>query len=144
MFDSRAGKTLGDTQHAGTVPDHLFLLQLPDGSQRGFAVEIDRGTMPVTHRGFTGSSIEKKMRVYLAAQKSRVDAERWGMSNFRVLFITPHPKRSASIRALCKSLGTDVAWTAEQGSLTAKTMLAALWQDLHGKAHGLVPPIFMK
>lgn len=139
IYDGREGKCVERTDVVGTVPDHLFLLQLAAGRQRAFPVEIDRHTMPIRHRGFSGSSIERKLHVYAAAAASKSREDRWGFDSFRVLFVTDSPARSKHIRDLARSLGVDVVWTAERESIAREPALAEYWLDVNGRAHALLP-----
>ena len=139
IFDGHVGKSVNKTDVVGTVPDHLFLLQLPAGKQRAFPVEIDRGSMPVRHRGFTGSSIERKLHVYAAAALAKKREDRWGFDSFRVLFVTDSPQRSKHIRDIARSIGTDVAWTAERETIAREPVLSEYWLDATGRAHALLP-----
>jgi hypothetical protein len=151
IFDKRENKLMPVTQVVATVPDTMYLHvlpdqpgQAPDSNQRAGVVEVDRGTEPLKHRGFHDSSIERKIRVYMAARRSPRDTDRWGLKDFRLHFITPNAKRSANIRALARALGADFVWTAEQGSLTATTMLAPVWLDHTDKPQQIVPARFMR
>lgn len=139
IYDPKAGRPVNKTDVAGTVPDHFFLLDIGGGKQRAFPVEIDRGSMPVSHRGFSGSSIERKLHVYAAAANSRNAADRWGVDTFRVLFVTDSPARSENIRKLARDLDTDIVWTAERETIKREAALSEYWLDPHGRAHALLP-----
>jgi hypothetical protein len=60
-------------------------------------VEIDRGTMPVRRSDPEQTSIERKMRVYLAAHAAKQHREQFGWANFRVLIVTTDQHRIGSM-----------------------------------------------
>ena len=76
----------GVVRETAIVPDIVFGLELADGSRRNFMVEIDRGTMPVRRSDPEQTSIERKMRVYLAAHAAKQHQREFGWANFRVLY----------------------------------------------------------
>jgi hypothetical protein len=59
--------------------------------------EIDRGTMPVRRSDSEQTSIERKMRVYLAAYAGKQHREQLGWANFRVLLVTTDQHRIGSM-----------------------------------------------
>jgi hypothetical protein len=79
------------------IPDIVFALELADGSRRNFMVEVDRGTMPVRRSDPEQTSIERKMRVYLAAHAAKQHREQFGWANFRVLIVTTDQHRVGSM-----------------------------------------------
>lgn len=139
IFDPKLAEARPRTELVGTVPDYAFLFVLPDGKQRAFMMELDRSTMPVAHRGFTQSSVEKKLRVYAAAARASSAASRWGLETFRVIFVTDKPARSARIAALARTIHPDLFWTAELSGVTAPSMLLPMWRDSAGKGRVLLP-----
>src|SRR3954470_12690039 len=78
----------GVVRKAAIIPDIVFGLELADGIRRNFMVEIDRGTMPVRRSDSEQTSVERKMRVYLAAHSAKQHRDRFGWANFRVLIVT--------------------------------------------------------
>jgi hypothetical protein len=98
---------------AAIIPDIVFGLELSDGSRRNFMVEIDRGTMPVRRSDPEQTSIERKMRVYLAAHTAKQHREQFGWTNFRVLIVTTDQHRIGtmidSLRRLRASRGIGPA-----------------------------------
>jgi hypothetical protein len=80
-------------REATIIPDIVFGLDLADSSRRNFMVEIDRGTMPVRRSDAQQTSIERKMRVYLAAHAAKQHREQFGWANFRVLIVTTTKER---------------------------------------------------
>jgi hypothetical protein len=87
----------GVVREAAIIPDIVFGLELADGVRRNFMVEIDRGTMPVRRSDPEQTSIERKMRVYLAAHTAKQHREQFGWVNFRVLFVTTDQHRIGSM-----------------------------------------------
>ena len=60
-----------DYYPAGSAPI-VYALGLASGARRNFLVEIDRGSMPITRSDFSQTSIERKLRCYLAANAVRL------------------------------------------------------------------------
>jgi hypothetical protein len=87
----------GAVRDASVIPDLAFGLELAGGSRRNYMVEIDRGTMPVTRSDPEQTSIERKMRVYLAAHAARQHQRQFGWKNFRVLVVTTDRQRIGSM-----------------------------------------------
>ena len=87
----------GVVREAAIIPDIVFALELADGSRRNFMVEIDRGTMPVRRTDPEQTSIERKMRVYLAAHSGKQHRKQFGWANFRVLVVTTDEHRVGSM-----------------------------------------------
>src|SRR4051812_943165 len=83
----------GVVREAAIIPDVVFGLELVEASRRNFMVEIDRGTMPVRRSDPEQTSIERKMRVYLAAHAAKQHREQFGWPNFRVLIVTTNQER---------------------------------------------------
>ena len=72
-FAMRVAVTHDGRRHEiGLVPDLGFALGLASGARRNFLVEIDRGSMPITRSDFSQTSIERKLRCYLAANAVRL------------------------------------------------------------------------
>jgi hypothetical protein len=87
-------------QEFAVVPDRLFSLQ-QDNKRLNFALEVDRGTMPVHRASFeSGTSLSRKLRLYWLAWERRAHQAAWGFRQFRVLVITPSDERIASIRRM--------------------------------------------
>jgi hypothetical protein len=94
----------GVVREIGVVPDVVFGLELPDGSRRYFMVEIDRGTMPITRSDFEQTSVERKMRAYLAAHAAKQHERQFGWKTFRVLTITTDQRRLQSMKEALRGL----------------------------------------
>ena len=72
------------------IPDQLFGIDYGDGDCRFFAVEFDRGTMPLTRKTFKLASILKKLLQYKSVSATRAYSDKWGIPNLYVIFITTH------------------------------------------------------
>src|SRR3954452_3239624 len=83
----------GTVHRVSVVADLVFALQFADGTRHNYAVEIDRGTMPVFRSDPEQTSIARKMRVYLAAHAAKQHQREFGWANFRVLFVTTTQER---------------------------------------------------
>jgi hypothetical protein len=128
----------------GLIPDFVFGLRFGNGSQRKFMVEIDRGTMPVFRSDFTQSSIEKKMRAYLAAHAARLHERHFGWKSFRVLVVTTDDHRVQNMMAALRSLhvrgsiGPSLFFFATREEVRGRDPLHCLWRDGAGKPQALV------
>ena len=100
----------GIVRETAIIPDIVFGLELADGSRRNFMVEIDRGTMPVRRSDPEQTSIERKMRVYLAAHAAKQHQRQFGWANFRVLFVTTNQERIETMIDACAPIAGATAW----------------------------------
>jgi hypothetical protein len=97
-FELRANVShKGTRREIGLVPDVVFGLCFADGSRRFFLVEIDRGTMPISRSDIMQTSLERKMRTYLAAHAAKEHERRFGWKSFRVLVVTTDEQRMQSM-----------------------------------------------
>lgn len=125
----------GVTYEVGIVPDLAFGLLFPDGSRRCFAVEIDRGTMPIARHDIRQTSLERKMRAYLTAHAAKQHERRFGWKTFRVLTVTTdeHRARSAleTVRRIrvAHSPGPSLFLFATRPALFGTDPLSLVWQD---------------
>src|SRR5260370_440987 len=87
----------GVVHDISVVPALVFGLELPNRSRHYFMVEIDRGTMPISRADFAQTSIEKKMRAYLAAHAAKKHERQFGWKTFRVLTVTTDRERLQSM-----------------------------------------------
>jgi hypothetical protein len=132
----------GAMHDVGLVSDLLFGLALSPNTRRFFMAEIDRGTMPVTRSDFTQSSVEKKMRAYLAAYAGK-QQRRFGWKSFRVLIVTTDEHRMHSMIAAARklhvpgSIGPSLFFFATREELRASDPLAHTWHDGLGKPQRL-------
>src|SRR5215213_7732056 len=94
----------GIVHRVSVVPDLVFALQFAHGTRHNYAVEIDRGTMPVFRSDLEQTSIARKMQVYLAAHAAKQHQREFAWANFRVLFVTTNEERiETMIEASCQS-----------------------------------------
>jgi hypothetical protein len=94
----------GVVHDVGVAPDLAFGVSFSDGSRRCCLVEIDRGTMPVVRSDPRQTSIEKKMRTYLAAYAAREHERQFGWKAFRVLVVTADEHRLQSMTDALRQL----------------------------------------
>jgi hypothetical protein len=122
------------------VPDLAFGLSFADGSRHYFAVEIDRGTMPVVRSDFWQTSFERKMRGYLTAHSAKQHERQFGWSTFRVLTVTTDEHRTRSMTDALRKLrvphspGPSLFLFAMQNELRDGDPLALNWRDGHDRA----------
>jgi hypothetical protein len=126
------------------IPDTLVGLRFSDGSRRCFAVEIDRGTMPVTRSNINETSFALKMRAYLAAYAASLHEQRYGWKAFRVLTVTTdHRRMQTMIDALRKvpmprGPGATLFFFTTQDQLRCTDPLRDIWHDGTGRAVALI------
>lgn len=134
----------GVAHEIGLVPDLVFSLKFADNSRRCFMVEIDRGTMPIVRSDIRQSSLERKMRAYLAAHATKQHERRFGWKTFRVLTVTTdeHRLRSAieELRRLrvAGSPGPSLFFFAMRSELSGTDPLTHLWRDGNGRETSLI------
>lgn len=90
----------GRISDIGVRPDYVFALILPDGRRRPFAVECDRGTMPIERTSFEQTSILRKVLAYETSRKQGLLNLRFGWKNFRVLVCTSSRERVDNMRGM--------------------------------------------
>lgn len=127
----------------GVVPDLVFGLRLADGSRRQFIVEIDRGTMPVSRSDIRQTSIERKMRSYLAAYATKQHERQFGWKSFRVLVVTTDRHRIRSMQETAAQLAsaTDQATSLFMFATTmglGADPLTAHWSGAYGSKSTLL------
>ena len=75
-------------------PDQVFALDQADGRREYFFLELDRGTMPIKRKKkATASSMYSKLERYARLFEEKQHRTSLGISNFRVLFVTPSAAR---------------------------------------------------
>jgi len=123
----------------GIVPDHVFGLEHSNGSRRNFMVEIDRGTMPVSRSDLRQTSIERKMRAYLAAHATKQHERRFGWRTFRVLTVTTDERRLRSMTNALRQIrvpnspSAALFLFATRADARASNPLAQAWRDGTGR-----------
>lgn len=76
------------------VPDRLFSLQHADNMRHNYALEIDRGSMPVKSKSLSGrSNYRGKLASYFHAHLQERHKAQWGFQGFRCLTIAPSDSR---------------------------------------------------
>ena len=89
------------------IPDTLFSIEhtRPGGTTDTilFALEADRGTMPVQSANRLRSSIARKLTAYEASWRTNVFRQRFGATRVQVLTITTSTARLASITEHARS-----------------------------------------
>lgn len=134
----------GVVHEFSVVPDLVFGLCPASGGQRNFAVEIDRGTMPVRRSDFSQTSIEKKLLGYLAAHSSRAHGRALGWKNFRVLVVTTDRVRlqkmidTAAKLRIPRGNAASLFLFTTYSALQPSSLLISAWIDASGRAAGLI------
>ena len=88
----------------GIEPDRIFGICGPKGTDF-FFLEIDEGTETIepslsrqrSDTFFRRSSILRKLVLYASAFRHHIHQERFGIPNFRVIFVPPTPARAANM-----------------------------------------------
>ena len=132
----------GIVHRVSVVPDLVFVLQFADGTRHNYAVEIDRGTMPVFRSDPEQTSIARKMRVYSAAHAAKQHQREFGWANFRVLFVTTNEERiktmiDASRRSQARrhGAGASLFWFSTFAEIKRGADLLSLeWRDGNRRA----------
>jgi len=134
----------GKLREISVVPDFVFGLRLANGERRNYVVEIDRGTMPITRSDIDQTSVERKLRVYLAAHAAKQHQLRYRWKNFRVLVLTTSDDRQHSMieasRRLTSGIGKNpVLFLFKRTELlTLADPLDAAWFDGAGREEVLL------
>ena len=109
----------GERHDIAIVPDHIFGIQNDTGTskrnEKFYFVEVDRGTMPVTRRDITQSSIIRKVLSYADTLDRNLAEKRFGMKGFQVLIVTTSEKRIQAMQ--------DAIATLPDTSFSANTFL---------------------
>jgi hypothetical protein len=134
----------GVNYESSVIPDLAFGLLFKDGSRRCFMVEIDRGTMPIIRRDIRQTSLERKMRTYLAAHAAKKHKRQFGWKTFRVLTVTTDEHRVRSTLDELRNLrvagspGPSLFFFATRAELSGTDPLSHLWQDGNGRDARLI------
>lgn len=94
------------------IPDAVFGVQYPDGSHRCFALEIDRGTMPLTRSNLDETSYLRKLLQYREVLSRGGYKAHFGMTATPMLLltITTNARHLDGIKALLRDLAGDNQW----------------------------------
>lgn len=82
------------------IPDAIFGLEYRRDGQnafRFFALEADRGTMPIARASFRGTSMLTKLVAYQTLLATEIHRSRWGIPNLLVLTVTTNQSRCAEL-----------------------------------------------
>lgn len=120
----------GKTFERNLEPDYVFGIRdpkrTPGKDTMYFFLESDRATEPVRRRSNKGRSLYLKYTQYAATHRAGLHKE-WGMSNFRVIFITTGKKRR--LKEMVEGAKDPEIYSGIGGGM----MLFASWSDLkHG------------
>lgn len=86
----------------GVIPDQIFALTRD--STVHYVLEVDRATMPVSRRGLTQTSVQRKLLAYHATWNQRLLEREFGWKRFRVLFLTSSKERVEHLRQAAREL----------------------------------------
>jgi hypothetical protein len=137
----------GSAHDLQLIPDLVFGLMFADGSRKCFMVEIDRGTMPISRSDFRQTSVDRKMRSYLAACAAKQHDQHFGWKAFRVLVVTNDDQRIRSIRETLRQVdapntpGASLFLFAIRSELRASDPLTHAWRDGNGSPIRLIKPL---
>jgi hypothetical protein len=94
------------------LPDAIFGLQYPDDSFRCFALEIDRGTMPLTRSNLDETSYLRKLLQYREVISRGAYKAHFGMTATPMLLltVTTNARHLESIKALLHELAGEAQW----------------------------------
>jgi hypothetical protein len=97
---------------SSVIPDALFGLQYPNGTFRCFALEIDRGTMPLTRSTLDETSYLRKLLQYREVISRGAYKTHFGMTATPMLLltITTNARHLDGIKALLQSLAGENQW----------------------------------
>jgi hypothetical protein len=90
--------TMGRRETFSVVPDGLFGLRFADDTAAYFALEVDRGTIPLTRNDVRGTdawrkSIAYKLATYWEGWKVGQHEAQFGVKQMRVAMVTSSPER---------------------------------------------------
>jgi len=142
-FPSRWKVRLNNQTKLGVIPDRVFALEFRDGHQTVqrvyYFLEADRGTMPIIRHNLSQTSIYRKFLAYAATWSQSIHRTRFGFDRFRVLTITPGPKRVESLISACSGLksGQGLFLFADRSILNNPEHILKGWKTCRGKMEAL-------
>ena len=92
------------------VPDALFGIERRRGDRklyRFFALEADRGTMPIARTANAGTSILAKLEVYRSILAHEIYRNRFGIPNLLILTVTTSEARCSEMVKQCAGFSLD-------------------------------------
>ncbi len=101
---------LTTSEGLSVIPDALFGIEYQHDDRktyRFFALEADRGTMPIARTANTGTSILAKFEAYRSILSQEIYRSRLGIPNLLVLTMTTNPARAAEMVQRCETLTAD-------------------------------------
>ncbi len=130
------------------TPDRIFGirdLERREGQNRKFFfLEADRGTMPTERRDLSKSSYLRKIVSYAETYRRDLHTKRYGMSNVRVVTVTPGRQRIANIIATYRTHAAALVspkfflFVDRAGLRRAEDFLDYPWLDAEGQQHRLL------
>jgi hypothetical protein len=120
-------------------PDELFGLRFFEAEEETyFALEIDRGEMPVErHSRKDQTYFAKKMSIYLEANRVGEHVRELGIPNFRVATVTTTPERVKQMieaqREITNARGSNIFLFIDDASLAESNPLDAVWTTGKGE-----------
>jgi hypothetical protein len=123
-------------ESSAVIPDGLFGLEYQTNSgkaYRFFALEVDRGTMPISRTDGTKTSYLAKLAGYREIMDRRLHKQHWGISSLFVLTVTTSPERPAGMLRAYGERGASPMFlfkAAEPKTLTAPKprLLSEPWE----------------
>lgn len=127
---------------SSVIPDGLFALAFADDTASYFALEIDRGTMPVTRRGRERSSYIQKLRTYWDGWKAGRHVEQFGVRQIRVVTVTTSAMRVKNMIAAAREVtggsGSGLFVFFDRSQLAASDPLVTLGTSSKGEPVSLL------
>lgn len=130
------------------TPDKIFgirdLKKLDEAGSKFFFLEADRGTMPTERRDLARTSYLRKLVGYAHTYRHELHKKRYGLSNVRVLTVTPGRQRIANIIASYRRHVASLAsprmflFADRPGLVGAEDVLDYPWIDAAGDQHRLL------
>ena len=119
------------------VPDGAFGLTFPDETVAYFALEVDRGTIPISRHGMDHRSIRRKLKTYLDGWRAQRHVEQFGVRQMRVLTVTSSPERMEhmveTVRNITEGKGSNFFLFNHQRALVSTDSLDAMWTTGKGE-----------
>ena len=127
---------MGRREVFSVVPDGLFGLRFADDTAAYFALEVDRGTIPITRTDANGTpawrkSIAYKLATYWEAWKAGQHGKQFGLKQMRVAFVTSSRERVEHmldvVGEITEGKGTGLFVFVDRETLAASDPLSVEW-----------------
>jgi DNA-binding Lrp family transcriptional regulator len=136
----------GKRQYLSLVPDAMFGFHFLSGERQGqacfFALEADRGTMPVMRKSLKQTSFYRKLLTYYHAWKQKRHTHAYGWKAFRVLTVTNSPERVETmleaVNDMTDGRGSNLFYFTDFATLAANGALRTIWRTTKRKQRLLV------